>query len=91
MCSHSWNNLGFFSSAFLTFDIFLSVVMMYSRNHEIRFSLLIRPSVKKDRNAIGYLDGQVGRYKGGVQHVDPSDLSTGKSKSKSKSKRKKRK
>ena len=54
--------------------------MMYSRNHEIRFSLLIRPSVKKDRNAIGYIDGQVGRYKGGVQHVNPSDLSAGKRK-----------
>ncbi|KAK2179309.1 hypothetical protein NP493_499g01006 [Ridgeia piscesae] len=55
-------------------------VMMYSRNHEIPFSLLIRPSVKKDRNAIGYIDGQVGRYKGGVQHVNPSDLSAGKRK-----------
>ena len=38
------------------------------------FSFLTRSSTKKDRNDIGYIDGQIGRYKGGVQLVSQSEL-----------------
>ena len=41
---------------------------------DMLFSLFIRSSTKKDRNDIGYIDGQIGRYKGGVQLVSQSEL-----------------
>ncbi|KAI0239592.1 hypothetical protein LSAT2_009678 [Lamellibrachia satsuma] len=46
-----------------------------------------RSSAKKDRNDIGYIDGQVGRYKGGVQLVSQSDLQSSAGKKRKKSRK----
>ena len=54
---------------------------------DMLLSLLTRSSTKKDRNDIGYIDGQIGRYKGGVQLVSQSELKQAAGKSHKKTRR----